>query len=52
MQIEQITKPFKALEEPKLKKIIPGTDLSDVDSVDEIGAPKAKWLINVERELK
>ena len=32
--------------------MIPGTDISDIDSVDEIGAPKAIWLINVQRELK
>jgi hypothetical protein len=41
------------LEEPKVvKKVIPGTDISDIDSTDEIGAPKAIWLINVQRELK
>ena len=32
--------------------MIPGTDISDIDSTDEIGAPKAIWLINVQRELK
>jgi len=32
--------------------MIAGTDISDVESCDEEGAPRAIWLINIMREDK